>query len=303
MEIKQINGKSFYIAFAAFVFFFIFFSGYVFPQDRPGVINRLSLLSEVDYYDNNGQYLYDGVLAFVRKIENSKHQRGQSYDEQNYKCYAEARFLVDRKRNKLPDSITVKGTRLDDVLFNGIPFYNLTTTKFISGVPALAPSVNWRVYGNNDVPDFIGDSLARIMKFPDFYYISDFAPSISLSREEDWNLTVSKWSEDPGFTPDRPDKLRVWLLGKTADEKTSLLNLQPFIRINDNVSAPSYSGGIQARYSTEIYNSAGLIPGIGCAVVRTYKHYPVNFSDKASGKSYSWLFVMVVEAEVPVEFK
>lgn len=295
-------GKKFYLVFFGFVLFFIFFFESVFAQNRPEVINRLSLLSETDYYDGNGQYLYDGVLAFVRTIENTKHRPGQSYDNHSYKCYAESRFLAERKKNVLPDSVTVKGVRLDDVSLRGIPFYNLTQSKYISGVPALAPSVNWRVYGNSDVPDFVGDSLVSLMKFPDFYYISSFGSSVSLSQDQDWNITVSKWSDEPGFTPERPDRLRAWILGKTADENSSLRNIQPVIKINENVNAPSYSGGVQAKYSTESYKGAKLIEGTGCAVVRTYKYYPINFVDKASGKNKSWLFIMIVEAEVPVEF-
>jgi hypothetical protein len=266
-------------------------------QERPGVINHAPFIADLDIYQAD-LYKYDAVLTFMRTIDNRKAEPGETYDQLQYKCYAEAYFYKDLWHYVAVDSVTVNGTRLDAQRVGNYSYY-MTTSKYIYNISPINPKIRWSVYDGEISPRINADSLEFVLRFPDFYYIKSYDPNITLTAKADWNITVSKWFTSAGFTLSRPDMLKVWFLGPTAEQLSSLRNIQPCIRI-DNVSANEYSGGILAQYAVDVYKGSKILAGTGCGMVRTYKFYPVNLTDSRTGARYYYLFVMGVEAEVPV---
>lgn len=269
--------------------------------DRKFVINRLNLFSETPVYDyNTMSYNYDAVLSIIRTVENHPKKGDEGYDALDYKCFAEARFYNRETKNLISvDSVVVNGFTLTQRQFGSGSYY-FTPDKYIHFIPSLSPNIRWKVYGGNSVPDYNGDSLASILKFPDFYYISSFSETAIIDGKDDWNMTVSKWHTGAGFLLPKPDLLRGWILSLSNSPSSPLANFSPLIKIDD-VSNESYSGTIQGVYN--IFDSRSVLPGQGCAVVRTYKLYPVKIVDSKTGAKYDWLFIMGVESEVPVDFR
>jgi len=271
------------------------------PTERTGVINRLSLAAEVPVYDFNTQsFNYDAVFVIMRTVENRPKKGDEGYEALDYKCFAEARFYNrETKQHISVDSVVVSGMCLTPRKMGNSNYY-FTPDKYIHSVPALSPNIKWKIYGGNSVPDYNGDSLALVLKFPDFYYISSYSESAVIDGKDDWNLTLSKWHTGAGFTLVKPDLLRGWILSLANYPSSPLANFQPVIK-KDNVSENTYSGTVEGIYN--IFDSRSVLPGQGCAVVRTYKLYPVKVQDSKTGAKFDWLFVMGVESEVPVNFR
>lgn len=270
------------------------------PTVREGVINRLSLFSDAPVYDyNSSSYIYDAVLTIIRKVENRPKKGDEGYDALSYKCFAEARFFDRENKNHVSvDSIVVNGLKLTPMQFGSANYY-FTPDKYLHSVPALTPGIKWTVYGGGNVPDFNGESITQILKFPDFYFIDSYNESAEIGGSGDWNMSVSKWLTGAGFSLPKPDLLRGWILSLASSPSAPLANYSPLIK-SDDVSADNYTGKVEGRYN--IFDSRVVLPGEGCAVVRTYKLYPVKVK-MDSGIEYDWLFIMGVESEVPVDFR
>lgn len=278
----------------------------VFPQgfaqpERYNVINRLNLFADIPVYDYNAaKYNYDAILVFMRTVENRKKNGAEEYDNLSYKCYAEARFFKSDRKTVVPvDSVTVNGLKLNEMNFGASKYY-LTSDKYLSNIPALSPNVKWKVYGGADAVSFGSDTTASLLKFPDFYIIESYSPDAHIGQNIDWPMTIAKWKTDAGFALPKPDLLRGWILSLSNAPSAPLANFQPMIKA-DNVTEASYNGLIESRYN--IFDPRSVLPGQGCAVVRTYKLYPLQVTDSRTGAKYDWLFVMGVEAEVPVMFQ
>lgn len=269
--------------------------------ERYNVINRLNLFADIPVYDYNaGSYKYDAILVVMRTVENRKKNEAEEYDNLSYKCYAEARFFKPDRKTVIPvDSVVVNGLKLNDMNFGTAKYY-LTSDKYLSNVPSLSPNIKWKVYGGADAVSFGSDTTASILKFPDFYFIESYSPDARIGQNIDWPMTISKWKTDAGFTLPKPDLLRGWILSLSNAPSAPLANFQPMIK-SDNVTETSYNGIIESRYN--IFDSRSVLPGQGCAVVRTYKLYPIQVTDSRTGEKFDWLFVMGVESEVPVNFQ
>jgi hypothetical protein len=285
---------------AAFVFLISCFALNSFAQEREFVINKVNLISEVGAYDYaNNLYNYDGVLVFMRTVENRKRVGDETYDALTYKCSAEAWFFKDRKNYITVDSVVVNGLRLTPNQA-GNAYYYYTTDKYIHGVPSLSPNVMWNVYGGENGTSYSGESLKPTLKFPDFYYVSSYGSEIVINSKTDWSFSISKWLTGAGFALGKPDLMRGWIVSPSFAPHKSLSNFSPSIK-KDNVSEENYVSTIEGRYDTFI--SDVCLPGTGSAFVRTYKLYPVKVTDPKTGGQLDWLFVMGVESEVPVTFR
>lgn len=283
-----------------FIFLISFFALNSFAQNRDFTINQVNLISDVEAYDyNTNTYKYDGVLLFMRHVENRKRAGDETYDALGYKCSAEAWFFKDRKNYVTVDSVVVNGLRLTPNQTGNAYFY-LTTDRYIHGVQSLSPNVMWNVYGGAEGTTFSGESVKPTLKFPDFYYVSSFGSEIVIDSKTDWQMGVSKWLTGAGFALGKPDLLRAWIVSPSSAPHKSLSNFSPSIK-KDNVSENEYAVNIEGSYETFV-NSVCL-PGTGSAFVRTYKLYPVKVTDPRTGADLNWLFVMGVEAEVPVNFR
>lgn len=294
------------IQFYALVLFLSVVSQPVFSQsiaqpERYNVINRLNLFAEIPIYDyNSGSNNYDAILVVMRTVENRKKNEGEEYDNLSYKCYAEAKFFKpDRKTVVSVDSVVVNGLKLSEMNFGNSNYY-LTSDKYLSGIPTLSPNIKWKVYGGADAVSFASDTTAALLKFPDFYFIESYSSDAHIGQNIDWPMTIAKWKTDAGFTLPKPDLLRGWILSLSNPPSAPLANFQPMIK-SDNVTELKYNGLIESKYN--IFDSRSVLPGQGCAVVRTYKLYPMQVTDSRTGVKYDWLFVMGVEAEVPVTFQ
>lgn len=286
------------------VFIYVFLvSGFalnVFAQNRDFTINQVNLINDVEAYDfSTNLYKYDGVLLFMRHVENRKRVGDETYDALGYKCSAEAWFFKDRKNFITVDSVVVNGLRLTPNQAGNAYFY-LTTDRYIQGVQSLSPNVMWNVYGGANGTTYSGESIKPTLKFPDFYYVSDFGSEIVIDSKTDWSFSVSKWLTGAGFALGKPDLLRAWIVSPSTAPHKSLSNFSPSMK-KDNVNENGYSVTIEGRYETFV-NSVCL-PGTGSAFVRTYKLYPVKVTDTQTGAQLDWLFVMGAEAEVPVTFR
>lgn len=270
------------------------------PTVRDGVINRLSLFTEAPVFNyNTSSYNYDAVLVVMRKVDNRPKKGDEGYDALSYKCFAEARFYDRERKNHISiDSVVVNGLKLTPMQFGSSNYY-FTPDKYLHSIPALSPDIKWSVYGGGAVPDYNGESLSSILKFPDFYYIDSYNESAEIGGAGDWNMSVSKWLTGSGFSLQKPDMLRGWILSLANYPSSPLANFSPLIKIDD-VSADNYSGKVEGKHN--IFDATFVLPGQGCAVVRTYKFYPVKVKSK-SGTDYDWLFIMGVESEVPVDFR
>ncbi len=270
------------------------------PTIREGVINRLSLFSEAPVYDyNTNTYNYDAVLVIMRKVDNRPKKGDEGYDALSYKCFAEARFYNRETKNHISvDSVVVNGLKLTPMQFGNSNYY-FTPDNYLYNVPALSPDIRWFVYGAGAVPDYNGESLSQVLKFPDFYYIDSYNESAEIGGTGDWSMSVSKWFTGSGFSLQKPDMLRGWILSLANYPSSPLANFSPLIK-SDNVTSEKYTGKVEGIYN--IFDASVVLPGQGCAVVRTYKFYPVKVKSN-SGTEYDWLFIMGVESEVPVDFR
>lgn len=259
-------------------------------------INRLNLNSEIMKPNSSGKYEYDAYLICMRKIKNGKQMPGQNYDNVDYKIYAEAIFLRDKQYYVDVDGVTCAGMTLVKDQFG---IYQVAAD--ISNIPTLNPGIVWNVQGGVYTPQFYED-ISSELKFPEFYYIHSYGNSINLGEEDQWNITVRKWKEDAGFALTAPDYLYTWVLGKTNNPIDNLKNLQACGRFQ-NVTQTDLTAGIESKYIKSVFEGAKIIPGEGCAVVRTVKLIPKTvFSSLPTPMNQNWLFVMIVEAEVPVNF-
>lgn len=282
------------------VFLLSVFAFNTYAQNRDFTINQVNLINDVEAYDyNTNSYKYDGVLLFMRHVENRKRVGDETYDALAYKCSAEAWFFKERKNCITVDSVVVNGLRLTPNQVNSAYFY-LTTDRYIHGVPSLSPNVMWNVYGGAEGTTFSGDNVKPDLKFPDFYYVNSAGSEVVIDSKADWSMGVSKWLTGAGFALGKPDLLRAWIVSRSTSPHKSLSNYQPCIK-KDNVSENEYSVTIEGRY--DIFVNSVCLPGTGSAFVRTYKLYPVKVTDPQTGAQLDWLFVMGVEAEVPVTFR
>lgn len=257
-------------------------------------INRLSLNSEIMLPDENGNFEYDAYLFCMRKVINGKQLTGQSYDDVKYRIFAEAVFLKDKKYPQSVGRVTCGNLTLSQ---NPYGIYYMEPDTFIA--PALSPNINWTVHGSQITPDFEED-LSHTLKFPEFYYISSYGNRISLNSDEPWTMTSHKWKEDAGFTLERPDLLFTWILGPTNNPNDNLRNLQACGRFRD-VTQDQLESGVEGKWIRSVFEGARIILGEGCAVIRTVKLYPQRVVNNSMDQN--WLFVMIVETEVPVTFR
>lgn len=271
------------------------------PTIRNGVINRLTLFSETPVYDYSTlSYNYDAVLVIIRTVENRSKSSGDNFDALEYKCFAEARFFDRESKGHISvDSVVVNGLKLTPRQFGNANYY-FTTDNYLYPVSAITPNIRWSVFGANSVPNFNGDSLASVLKFPDFYYINSYSENAIIDGKDDWSMSVSKWNKGSNSVLPKPDLIRGWILSLAGSPASPLANFSSIIK-NDNVTAETYSGIIEGIYNT--FDSKSVLPGQGCAVVRTYKLYPVKVLNPSTGKKFDWLFIMGVESEVPVNFR
>jgi len=118
----------------------------------------------------------------------------------------------------------------------------------------------------------------------------------------DFVITAEKVSTGSSTTVP-PDYVAVWLLGPVADELHNLRNLQPCGRFTGPVTQDKCIGQVQAQYFKSVMEGAKIIPGEGCALVRSYKFYPKEVKNNVTNLIERWMFVNVVESEVPVTFR
>ncbi|HRE40903.1 MAG TPA: hypothetical protein PLG90_06185 [Ignavibacteria bacterium] len=284
-------------AFLAFVFLssLIFQNSYS-QSEQIQKINRLSLNSEIMKVNSSGTFEYDAYLFCMRKVVNGKQLPAQQYDDVSYRIYAEAVFLKDKREFVDVDGVTCAGMTLRR---NAFGLYEVAADT--SNMSSLSPGVVWNVQGGLYTPQFYED-ITSSLKFPEFYYIHSYGNNITLNSDDPWNITVRKWKEDAGFALERPDMLFTWILGPTNNPNDNLRNLQACGRFQ-NVTQTDLTAGVDGKYIRSVFEGAKIIPGEGCAVVRTVKLIPKNvFSSLPLPMNQNWLFVMIVETEVPVTF-
>jgi len=290
--------KKFYIEVFILIIFIslcIPFSAYT--QQRTNVINKLDFISGLRISDELG-YISDGVIVILRKIENRPIQVNENYDNLDYKCYAEARFFKNGNQYVTVDSVLINNVKLDAQPFGSSNYY-FTSSNYIHNVQSLNPKISINVYGN-ELETYNSDSALSFLKFPDFYYISNYSQTALINQPVDWNMTVSKCMTGTGFSLPKPSLLRAWVLSLSGPPQKSLSNFQPLIK-KDDVSSDSYSGTVESKYN--IFDSRVCLPGQGCAVVRTFKQYLVSVQNVKKGTTEVWTVYMGVESEVPVNFQ
>jgi len=266
-------------------------------------LNRVSIGTEVmkNKPDNNS-YEYDAYLFYVRRIENRKLNANESPELMLSTCYAEMRYYKNSFKPVALSNVRVAGNDLVQVnLYGGIAYTMNGELNVRSCVNVTSPSIVWSV---DPAADFSGysDLSSEIRYFPDQYYISSTTGEAVLGTDMDFIITAEKVTTG-NTTTVPPDYVAVWLLGPVADELHNLRNLQPCGRFTGPVTQDKCIGQIESRYFKSVMDGAKIIPGTGCALVRSYKFYPKEVKNDVTNQMEKWLFVNVVEAEVPVDFR
>ncbi|MBE2218035.1 MAG: hypothetical protein IAE90_07530 [Ignavibacteria bacterium] len=266
-------------------------------------LNRVSIGTEVmkNKPDNNS-YEYDAYLFYVRRIENRKLNANESPEMMLSTCYAEMRYYKGNFKPVSLSNVTVAGNNLAQVnLYGGIAYTMNEELNVRSCVNVTSPAIVWSI---DPATDFSGysDLSSEIRYFPDQYYISSSTGEAVLGTDMDFIITAEKVSTG-NTTTVPPDYVAVWLLGPVADELHNLRNLQPCGRFTGPVTQDKCIGQIEARYFKSVMDGAKITPGTGCALVRSYKFYPKEVKNNVTNQMEKWMFVNVVEAEVPVTFR
>jgi len=281
------------------------FSSYeniVFP-DGLERINRVSIGTEaMKIKPDNNSYEYDAYLFYVRRIENRKLNGNESPEMMLSTCYAEMIYYKGNFKPVPLSNVTVAGNNLIQKNLYGGTVYAIDETQNVrSCVNVTSPSIVWNV---EPAADFSGysDLITDIRYFPDQFYISNTTGEARLGSDMDFVITAEKVSTGSSTTVP-PDYVAVWLLGPVADELHNLRNLQPCGRFTGPVTQDKCIGQVQAQYFKSVMEGAKIVPGEGCALVRSYKFYPKEVKNNVTNLIERWMFVNVVESEVPVTFR
>lgn len=270
--------------------------------DRLQRINRVSIGTEVmNPVPGQNKYEYDGYAFYVRRIENRELEANETPEMMLSTCYAEALYYQGDYRAVELGRISAGGNILinQNRIFGTVAVLD-ESNNVRSCVNVTTPRLTWVIEGNSS---FSGITFGNeTMKFPNEYYIGSVTDGAVLGTDMDFGITAARVSPNSTVTVP-PDMVRVWLLGPTGDPKTSLLNLQPCGRFEGPVNLEQCIAGVQKQYFKSVMEGAGIIPGEGCALVRSYKLYPTEIKNTVTNQMERWLFVMVVEAEVPVNFR
>ena len=265
-------------------------------------INRVSIGTEVmkNKPDNNS-YEYDVYLFYVRRIENRNLTANESPEMMLSTCYAEMRYYKGNFKPVALSNVTVAGNNLIQKNLYGGTVYTIDETLNVrSCVNLTNPSIVWSI---DPSVDFSGYSdLNEVRYFPHQFYISNTTGEAVLGTDMDFIITAERISAGNSPTVP-PDYVAVWLLGPVADELHNLRNLQPCGRFTGPVTQDKCIGQVQAQYFKSVMDGAKIIPGQGCALVRSYKFYPKEVKNNVTNQMEKWMFVNVVEAEVPVTFR
>ena len=266
-------------------------------------VNRVSIGTEVmkNKPDNNS-YEYDAYMFYVRRIENRRLNGNESPESMLSTCYAEMSYYKSSFKPVALSNVRVAGNDLVQVnLYGGIAYTMNEELNVRSCVNVTSPSIVWSV---DPAADFSGysDLSSEIRYFPDQYYISSTTGEAVLGTDMDFIITAEKVTTG-NTTTVPPDYVAVWLLGPVAEDLHNLRNLQPCGRFTGPVAQDKCIGQIESRYFKSVMDGAKIIPGTGCALVRSYKFYPKEVKNNVTNQMEKWMFVNVVEAEVPVAFR
>jgi len=279
------------------------FAGSDLLYDELDRINRVSLSTEVtkNKPDNNS-FEYDAYLFYVRRIENRKLNSNESPEMMLSTCYAEMRYFKNSFKPVALSNVRVAGNELVQVnLYGGTVYVMNEELGVRSCVNVTNPSIVWNVDPSADFSGF-NDAGSETRYFPDQFYISSITGEAILGTDMDYFITAEKVTTG-NTTTVPPDYVAVWLLGPVADELHNLRNLQPCGRFTGPVTQDKCIGQIQAQYFKSVMDGAKIVPGTGCALVRSYKFYPKEVKNDVTNRMEKWMFVNVVEAEVPVTFR
>lgn len=267
-------------------------------------LNRVSIGTEVlKNTADNESYEYNAYLFFVRRIENRKLNSNESPEMMLSTCYAEMRYYKGNFKPVPLSNVTVAGNILiQSNLYGGIVYAMNESLNLRSCVNVTSPSIVWSIDPSADFSGF-SDATDSIRYFPDQFYISSITGEAVLGTDMDFTITAEKVSAGSNSVTVPPDYVAVWLLGPVADELQSLRNLQPCGRFTGPVTQDKCIGQIQAQYFKSVMEGAKIIPGTGCALVRSFKFYPKLVKNNVSNQTEKWLFVNVVETEIPVTFR
>lgn len=266
-------------------------------------LNRVSIGTEVmkNKPDNNS-FEFDAYLFYVRRIENRKLNPNESPEMMLSTCYIEMRYYKNSFKPVALSNVRAAGNDLVQVnLYGGIVYTINEELSVRSCVNVTSPLIVWSVDPSADFSGF-NDTGSEIRFFPDQYYISSITGEAVLGTDMDYYITAEKVSTGAGSTVP-PDYVAVWLLGPVANELENLRNIQPCGRFTGPVTQDKCVGQIQANYFKSVMEGAKITPGTGCALVRSYKYYPKEVKNNVTNQMEKWMFVNVVEAEVPVTFR
>ncbi len=269
----------------------------LYSQENIPKINRINYLNDIDAYAD-GVFKYDAYFITIRKFENRKQSGGEDYAELTADNYAAAFFLKDKKLLQAVEKVRANGVELEPVYNGNLVHY----FRHIGPLNVNQPNVLFNVTGMNDFPGYISDTINNSFRFPDLYYIKECTESVNISENADWTASVSRWNGNAGLSLPRPDYLNIWVCGPSSDETISHRQFSVLKHVKDVSSSAVYSTIIPAEFSAETYRGVRMIAGRGAAVVRTYKMYPVDYTDPSTGKKWNFVFIMISETEKPVQY-
>ena len=267
-------------------------------------INMVGIGTEVmKNTPDNKTFEYNAYLFFVRRIENRKLNGNESPEMMLSTCYAEMRYYKGNFKPVPLSNVTVAGnTLIQSNLHGGIVYTMNESLNLRSCVNVTSPSIVWIVEPSADFSGF-NDASDSIRYFPDQFYISSITGEAVLGTDMDFTITAEKVCSGNSSVTVPPDYVAVWLLGPVADDLHNLRNLQPCGRFTGPVTQDKCIGQVQAQYFKSVMDGAKIIPGTGCALVRSYKFYPKQVKNNVTNLMEKWLFVNVVETEIPVTFR
>lgn len=162
--------------------------------------------------------------------------------------------------------------------------------------------IDWDVVGMNNVPEFTGDSLSQYLKFPFYYYFSEYNHDLRAETIQDADLTsiLSLNTKNPASTfnnAEKPDFVITFLTSLTKEIADITNHVQIYkdalpIQIENKYD---YMGGF---FSTQQPHPP-YPKGKYMFVARSYKLKEVNVPvSKESSFTTKWLFITCVETQV-----